>query len=332
MSSAAKITLCVPTIGRMEYLPQTRASIEAQTMKDGVDIVILCNGSSEEARAYVDAWAASSRNIRLVRSNPRVPMFDNFNLGIQTANTKYVTFFHDDDRYAPNYLERTVAFLEHHPSAVLVGSNYDFIDESGSITENRRWIAADAVLSRREYLTQLISRARNIIPMPGLVFRRSLLGAGFDTKLPIYWGDFVLLAQYAEQGDIGVIAEPIVQIRRHGAQASNAVPMSRAIPMRTKILMEYLAEYNSRFHEDAELVRQLCRRVERHHRVHLLWGWANAPSREESEACLDAMGKGPLERLSARVLRTAGELGLRPYRATAKGLSTARIIADRLHL
>ncbi len=332
MTQGTRVTACVPTIGRMEYLPKTRACLEAQTLKDGVEIVILCNGSPPEARAYVDAWSATAPNIRVVRSDPRVPMFENFNLGIRASATEYVTFFHDDDEYTPDYLERSVSFLDRHPSTTLVGSNYDFIDERGIVTEERRWIPADALLSRTDYVSQVVERARNIIPMPGLVFRRRVLGDGFDTGLPIHWGDFVLLMQYAEVGEIGVIAEPLVRIRRHQAQASQGVPLSRSIPIRTRVLDEYLCSYATRFPEDVQLVKALRRRVQRLHRVHLLWGWANAPTKAESLACLEALGDEPVDRVSARVLGVAGGLGLRPQRATTRGLSVARKIAERLRM
>lgn len=313
----------------MEYLPKTQRSLRAQTMKD-VDVVVLCNGSPDEGRAFVDAWKAADANVTVVRSNPRIPMFENFNLGIRAAKTPYVTFFHDDDEYRDDFLEKMVGFLERHPSCGLVGSNLDCIDEHGDVTEERRWVPEDVVLGRREYIGKVISRGRNIIAMPGLVYRRDILGDGFDTKIPIHWGDFVLLMQYAEQADIGIVKEPVLRMRRHAAQASNQMTLSESAPMRTRILLEYLDGYVKRFPDDQAMVRKLRRRLLLVERVTLVWGWVCAPSPDESEACLSALPNGPLDRALATSLRGVSALGLRPHRGSTRAIAIARQVAERL--
>jgi len=328
--SAARITVLVPTIGRMEYLPKTRASVVAQTMKEGVEVLILCNGSSEEGRAFVDDWCKTEPNTRVLRSNPRVPMFDNFNLGIRAAKTEYVAFFHDDDEYLPDFLEKMVAALDAHPSAVVAGSNCDFIDEHGTLTEQRRWVPADTLMGRRDYVRSVIARGRNIIIMPGLVYRRSVLGDGFDTNLPIHWGDFILLLQYAERGDIAILEAPLIRVRRHVAQASNNIPFSDAVPMRTKLLLDYLAGYVERFPEDRTMVEELRARIRTVHRVHLLWGWASSATKDESDACLASLDDTAVDAALAIALRSAGALRLRPHRTAKVGLTVARKLAERL--
>ncbi len=313
----------------MEYLPKTQESLRAQTMKD-VDVLILCNGSPAEGRAFVDAWKAADANVTILRSDPRIPMFENFNLGIRAAKTPYVTFFHDDDEYRDDFLEKMVAFLTQHPSVGLAGSNIDCIDEQGAVTEERRWVTNDVILGRRAYIEKVIGRGRNIIAMPGLTYRRDILGDGFDTKIPIYWGDFVLLMQYAEQADIAILKEPLLRMRRHAEQASSQVPMSRAAPMRTKLLVEYLDAYAGRFPGDAAMVRRLRRRLLMVERVSLVWGWVSAPSADESNACIDSLPGTPVDVALAASLRSVSALGLRPHRASARAITIARHLAERL--
>ena len=327
--SSARITVCVPTIGRMEYLPKTQSSLRAQKVKD-VDVVILDNGSGAEAQAFVDQWAASDRNVRVIRNDPRIPMLENFNLGIRAAKTEYVTFFHDDDEYRPDFIEKLVALLDANPSAGLAGSNVDFIDEDGNLTEQRRWVAHDVLLSRREYVQRLIERGRNLIQMPGLVFRREILGDGFDTSLPIYYGDFIMLMRYSEQSDIAILAEPVMRVRRHAKQASTMVPLSRGIPIRTRLLLGYLDEYGQRYPEDKDMVRRLRRRVTLAHRVALVWGWASAKSLDESQACVSSLRQTPVGAALSLSLGGAAALGLRPHRVTSRGLSLVRQLAERL--
>jgi glycosyltransferase involved in cell wall biosynthesis len=313
----------------MEFLPKTQESLRAQTYKD-VDIVILDNGSNAEAQAFVDAWASSDDKVRVVRSNPRVPMLDNFNLGIRAARTKYVTFFHDDDEYREDFIEKLVGLLEAHPSAGLAGSNYDFIDETGQVTDRRRWLSRDGVLTRREYVSALVGRGRNLIPMPGLVYRRDILGNGFDTSLPIHFGDFILLLRYAEQADIAVTTEAVVRVRRHVAQASNQIPLSRAIPLRTELLLDYLVGYEERFPEDGEMSKRLRRRIELTRRVGLVWGWASATNEAERGACVGAFEDKAVDKLFAASLRGASALGLRPEKLVGRAMKIVQRVAETL--
>jgi glycosyltransferase involved in cell wall biosynthesis len=329
-AARARVTVCVPTIGRMDYLPKTKAAIDAQTMTD-IEIVILDNASGPEARAFIDEWSKSASNVRIIRSDPRLPMLDNFNLGVRATKTELLTFIHDDDEILPQFLEKLVGLLERYPSAGLAGSNYDFIDERSEVTEKRRWASRDTLLTRREYVKALIARGRNLIPMPGLVYRTEILGDGFDASLPINFGDFIMLMSYAEKMDIAVLAEPVVRIRRHTAQASQ-VPLSRGLPIRTKLLRDYLDGYAERYPEDRALVEYLRRRITLTQRVGLLWGWASALDDAERAACLDSLDKTRVDAALSAALRAASAVGLRPNTVARNGLTVARRVAETLGL
>src|SRR5689334_13001499 len=112
--SAPLVTVCVPTIGRTEYLPFTIDALRAQTRGD-YEILVLDNASPPDAQAQLEAWAAREPRVRVLRVDPRIPMFANFNRGIAAARGKYVTFFHDDDVYRPRFLELLVGALEADP-------------------------------------------------------------------------------------------------------------------------------------------------------------------------------------------------------------------------
>ncbi len=302
MSDVPIVSVCVPTIGRMDYLPAVRRAVESQTLRD-FEVLVLDNDSAEPATSWLQAWAREEPRLRILRQSPRIPMFDNFDRGIRAARGKYVTFMHDDDVYLPHYLKAQVDLLEANPRVGFSGGNWDFVDENDRVLEARRWITETGVWPGRRYIDELITTGRNMIPMPGLLFRRAVFGdQGFDRDVSPHFGDFVILARIAERYDVGVFAEPVMHVRKHAAQASGGFPASQWAVQRRDVLASYCAEYLRRHPDEAAFVKKLERAVALRYRLALVWGWAGAEERTEADACLAQLDSNVAERAAGRVL------------------------------
>ncbi len=329
MNAHPKITVLVPTIGRMEFLPETKRCLVAQTRTD-FRVLVLDNASPPLARDFIRRWADEDPRVEIARVEERVPMFTNFNRGMRATKTPLVTFFHDDDVYLPRYLEVLAGALETYPGAAFAGSNFDFVDESGRGTERRRWIARTGLWSGVRYTRELVTRGRNLVPMPGLVFRRSAFAPeGFDESLPIHFGDFVLLMRAAEDGGMVACEEPVVNIRRHSGQAS-AMKLSASIALRSELLTSYLEEFGARHPEERALVRALRRRIALGHRAAMVWGWVSAEERGERDACLEALGGRVPDMVVRGALSWVDVHGLRPPHLGSRVLGLARSAAETL--
>lgn len=134
------ITILVPSIGRMAYLPETRRCVSTQTRRD-FEVLVLDNASPPDAQRFFADWARDDERVKILRVDERVPMFTNFNRGMRETKTELVTFFHDDDVYLPRFLEVLAGALERRPAAAFAGSNFDFVD-------GRRLLASDPCFSR----------------------------------------------------------------------------------------------------------------------------------------------------------------------------------------
>jgi GT2 family glycosyltransferase len=322
-------TVLVPTVGRMEFLPEAKACLTRQTYAD-YRVLVLDNASPPPAREFLEQWALGDTRVSIARVDARVPMFANFNRGMRAVKTPLVTFFHDDDVYLPTYLEVLTEALERHPEAAFAGSNYDLVDETGHITEERRWIRRTEPWSGPRYVEELVSRGRNPVPMPGLVFRRDAFGPdGFDETLPIHFGDFVLLMRAAAARGMVACKEPVVRIRKHKNQASE-IKLSESMAMRTEILSRYLDEFGAEFPDEARRVDKLRRRIALAHRAGLLWGWISATDSDEGNACLEGLGGDPADVVVRSMLRWAGRHGLRPARVGPRVFRAARSVAEAL--
>jgi len=325
-----RITILVPSIGRMEYLPLTRRCANDQTRKD-FRILILDNASPPEARAFFADWAKQDPRVEVVRADTRLPMFTNFNRGMRAVKTELVTFFHDDDFYEPDYLEVLIAELDRFPQAAFSGSNWSYIDETGAIMERRRWIERTEHWDMRRYMEELVGRGRNPVSMPGLVFRRDAFPPeGFDEEISIHYGDFIILLRAAEDRGMVAVEKQVVRIRKHSGQAS-AQPLSM-LALRTELMSKYLDDYAGRHPEDHALVAKLRKRIALTHRTGLVWGWLTGKDAGEREHCLELLGDTSVDVALRRMLGWADKRGLRPTRLGNRFVRVARATASALRL
>jgi glycosyltransferase involved in cell wall biosynthesis len=268
----------------MEYLEEALEGLARQTYST-LEILILDNGSPPAAEAVFHRFAAERENVRILRSEQRLPMFSNFNRGIQNASGEIVAFFHDDDVYQPGFLKRAVELLEMYPSAGFVGGNFDLIDRAGNLTRSSQYIDQTQLWSGRRFIQDLIRRGRCGLSTPGLVFRKSALGTtGFDEKLPINWGDFAILMRIAESWDVAVDAEVHYAWRVHG-QNESAIPFADSIPLRTRVFRDYLESLRSRDPSAEELTQELEKVVRRGQTIGFVWGWFSGVDDEDAESC-----------------------------------------------
>jgi glycosyltransferase involved in cell wall biosynthesis len=325
-------TVLIPTIGRLEFWDTVVASVERQT-KTPLEILVLDNESPAVSHERFVAWAAKNPRVKVLRLDKRIPMFENFNRGIAAARGEFVTFFHDDDDYAADYLERMVHALSSSPTAGFAGSNFDLFRNDGSLVEARRWIERTELWPGRRYIKALMSRGRNYVPMPGLMYRTAVFaGGGLDLDVPIHFGDFVILMRFAETWDVAMLAEPVIRVRSHPEQESASLPRAKLVRLRTDVLLQYCAEFRARHPGERAFIDDLERRVLRTHRLFMTWAALADPSEDVSKAAVLDFQAALAKRL-LRSLRPAVRAALRTsesLQVLGPGRSLVRRAAGRL--
>jgi glycosyltransferase involved in cell wall biosynthesis len=304
------VTVCVPTIGRTEYVNQTLECALQQTYPN-LEILILDNASPPQTQERLAAWVTEHPQIRVLRSYEHLPMFANFNRGLRAASGDYITYFHDDDRYLPGFVAANAKVLDENPGVAIVGSNCIVIGPDGRILSKRRVIRRSHIMPRREFIRHQVTSNHNLVPTPGVFYRRNaLFSRPFDESLSVHFGDFVVLMRLAEVGGVGLIRDFLWLRRAHAAMTTVSAQLSREIPARVAMLQSYCAEYLERWPEDAEFIERARPGMLRSTRVGLMWGWVSTSDAMEAEACADQLarlGKAPLV---ASVLRRLDAVGL----------------------
>lgn len=326
------VTICVPTIGRIEYLIQALDSALQQTYPN-IEILVLDNASPPQTKEWLVSWVAEHRQIRLLRSDERLPMFANFNRGLRAASGDYITYFHDDDRYLPRFVDVNAQVLDKNPNVAIVGSNCMVIDTDGRILHRRRVIKRTHVMPRREFIRHQMTSNHNLVPTPGVFYRRDALASRpFDEGLSVHFGDFVVLMRLAELGGVGVVRDFLWLRRAHPGSATISALLSREMSARLPMIENYCQEYVERWPSDAEFIRSLRPGLFRAFRIGLMWGWVSARDDGESAACIDQLARVGRAPKAAAALRWIGGTGLSGARRRRALMPLARFVGGALRL
>jgi glycosyltransferase involved in cell wall biosynthesis len=196
-------SVIIPTRNRPQYLAQAVASVLGQT---GVELeVVVVDDGTTALPAFPDA------RVSIIDNNQRGPVPAR-NLGVANAGGEFIAFLDDDDWWLKrDFLSRSLKTLRSESDFSFADGTLVFEDGSTGIA-----FAFDANAKSLE--------TNNTILISGVCYARALhdtLG-GFDERLPYYW-DWDWYLRVARSGiALTRLAEPLVAIRVHGGNMSNA--------------------------------------------------------------------------------------------------------------
>jgi glycogen synthase len=112
--AAPRVTVVTPVYNVVKYLPETVASLEAQTYP-GWELIIVDDGSTDPAAAAVlDAYG--ERGFTLIRQEDS-GLAAARNTGIAAGSGEFLVMLDPDNKLAPTFLERTIERLDATPGA-----------------------------------------------------------------------------------------------------------------------------------------------------------------------------------------------------------------------
>jgi glycosyltransferase involved in cell wall biosynthesis len=137
-----KIALGMTLHNNASFLPEAVGSILSQTCAD-FHLVMLDDGSTDETPEIATNYAARDPRITFVRQEERQGMIATwrrvFALACEASEkpspADYFAWASDHDRWDPEWLQKLVACLEHHPNAVLAYPFSQRIDAQGQPSE-----------------------------------------------------------------------------------------------------------------------------------------------------------------------------------------------------
>jgi glycosyltransferase involved in cell wall biosynthesis len=177
------VSVVIPAYNALKFLPQTIASVIAQTFQD-FELLLIDDGSSDGTADWV---AQYNQGIEEKSGSPehKIRFFQQHrggvsaarNLGIQNAQGEFVAFLDADDLWVPSKLAQQVNYLSQHPRVGLVHGAIALMDETGRLT-GRVLSSKPAGSSLPRLLTQ------NAVACQTVMIRRSCFeqSGGFDSQ------------------------------------------------------------------------------------------------------------------------------------------------------
>lgn len=125
------ISIIVPVYNVEKFIEETMDCVLAQTHTEW-ELLLVEDCSSDDTAAVIQRYMerAGEPRIRLIRQPSNMGAARARNRGLQEANGRYISYLDADDLWAPEKLEKELAFMKE-KDAAFVFTGYEFADENG---------------------------------------------------------------------------------------------------------------------------------------------------------------------------------------------------------
>lgn len=118
------LTICLLTFNSADYLPYLFKSLVEQTFKDW-NLLVLDNASVDNSVALVKEYYPPAK---IITQKQNLGFAKGHNLLINWSDSKYVLILNQDLILAPDYLAKTIEFLDTHPKVASVSGKLLYWD------------------------------------------------------------------------------------------------------------------------------------------------------------------------------------------------------------
>ncbi|MBX3103219.1 MAG: glycosyltransferase [Bacteroidetes bacterium] len=214
-----RVSVIIPAYNAERFLPETLASVWAQTETDLE--VILVNDGSRDGTDQLAAAQSDPRFHYLKKANSGVS--DTRNQGLQRAIAPYLVFLDADDLIAPQFLRTCADYLDRHPEVGMVYVQYvPFESDTGAEQPAATFVPGDELRQLLEF------RGNAGHPPSTVLFRRAVLdtAGGFDPRLSTS-ADWDMWVRMGQAAPMGYVAQPLVRYRLHSGQMHRNIALMR---------------------------------------------------------------------------------------------------------
>ena len=208
------LTVILPVLNAMPYLPEALASLEAQTFKD-FEVCLWDNGSTDGSVEEARRWIPDRLKGRVVTGNP-LPLQECLARMVEEARTEFVARMDGDDVCMPDRFQQQVDFLLNNRTVSLVGGQIECISPSGVILPKEEW--ARYALTHSD----IVSRMMVLGPFnhPSIMFRRSAVIEAGNYRVPAPVEDHNLYLQLVQMHRVANLPGVLTHYRIHPASIS----------------------------------------------------------------------------------------------------------------
>ncbi len=218
LSRPPRLSIGLPTFNGAEYLEEAIDCLLGQTFTD-LELIISDNGSTDATPEICRRAAARDARVTVLRSDENHGLAWNHNRVAAAARGEYFMWASDDDRFAPDYLDRCVAVLDADPGIVYCYGETILTDSNGRILAREVGrFTLDAPEPHVRFWELLVVRGgQNTY---GVV--RTAVLRRIQPHLTFPWAERVIFSELSLHGRFACVQGPMYLRRTHPGQLSAA--------------------------------------------------------------------------------------------------------------
>lgn len=204
-----KISVCISTYNRKDYLSQTIASVLKQNYKD-YEVIIVDDGSTDGTEEMIKEGQYPVRYYKQENAGDAAAK----NRMIQLAEGEYITFIDSDDLFFEDSLERMIDALKGCEENTIAYGGYIRIDENGVPCGRCKRTLRSGKITEKLFETIMVHNCGTLYPKDVLAS-----SGGYDTSLKGCY-DLRLNLRLSQKFEFIALKEPVFQRRRHSSNLS----------------------------------------------------------------------------------------------------------------
>lgn len=211
--SAIKLSICIATYKRGNYIGQTLDSIVSQ-LRDGVEVVILDGASPDNTEEVVSGYANIYPAIRYIKANKNSGIDADYDLAVSYAHGEYCWLMTDDDLFSPDAISTVFEILNEQKDLIVVNTEIRDISLRKELISRNIDIEDDCEFDT-VFDSQFVLKALNHLSFIGAVIIRKARWLERD-RTSFYGSLFIhigVIFQNQMLEKVKIIAKPLVTIR-----------------------------------------------------------------------------------------------------------------------
>ena len=206
--AAPLVSVIMATRGRPELAAEMICSIVEQDYAGDLEVLVVHD--QEEPNPALAALSRPGRQVRVVRNEGTPGLAGARNFGLALTSGPLVATTDDDDRWHRTKIRRQVERFVAEPDLLLLGTGIRLLLPKGRVDA---WVGRSDHISHDVLLANRVKELHSsTLMMPRTTF--DLVG-GYDELIPNGYGeDYDFVLRVADAGKVGVIREPLADIRK----------------------------------------------------------------------------------------------------------------------
>ena len=202
------VSVVLPTRGRPELLRRALDGVVGQTYPGPIECVVVHD--QEQADTTLTASSAPDRTVAVTVNDHAPGLAGARNAGRVHTTGRFIASCDDDDWWHPHKLDRQMRWLRAHDDIWVVGTGIRLLMPGDRVVD---WPGRAAIVRQEDLVRSRVKELHSST----LLIRRETFDrvGGYDEDLPFsYAEDYEWLLRVVRLGPIGVVTEPLADIRK----------------------------------------------------------------------------------------------------------------------